>query len=112
MRELVLESQPHCSSQMCRELYDLTNVGKILLGPFRERGPQGHWQEMDHEHVRRVTFNGCTIPDLVSFLSGRDVLPADEYPYTAGLATLGVQVVGKSRQRRESPRDLEEHAQN
>jgi hypothetical protein len=99
MRELVIESQPHCSSQMCRELYNLTNVGKILLGPFRERGPQGHWQEMDHEHVRCVTFNGCTIPDLVSFLSGRDVQLADEYPYMAGLATLGVKVVGKSRQK-------------
>ena len=99
MRELVIESQPHCSSQMCRELYKLTNVGKILLGPFRERGSQGHWQEMDHEHVRGVTFDGCTIPDLVSFMSGRDALPADEYPYMARLATLGVKVVRTSHQK-------------
>ena len=99
MRELVIESQPHCSSQMCRGLYKLTNVGKILLGPFAEKGSQGHWQEMDHDHARSVTFDGCSIPNLVSFLSGRDALPADEYSYMARLATLGVQVVRKSRQK-------------
>ena len=35
----------------------------------------------------------------MSFLSGRDALPADEYPYTAKLATYGVKVQRKSRQK-------------
>ena len=39
------------------------------------------------------------VPELVSLLSGRGALPADEYPYMARLATLGVKVVRKSRQK-------------
>ena len=53
---------------------------------------------MDYEHVRCAILDGCTIADLVSFLSGRDVPLADEYPYMARLATLGAKVVGTSRQ--------------
>ena len=62
---------------------------------------------MDHEHVRCVTLDGCTIPDLVSFFCGRDVLSADEYPYMAKLAILGVKAVGKSRQKINEEKFLE-----
>ena len=97
MKELVIESQPHFSSKLCRELYKHSKVGQIL-GPFGQRDSQGHWEENDHEHVRATAFN-LTILDLASFLSGRDALRAEEYPCIASLETLGVNVIRKSRQK-------------
>ena len=32
IKELVIESQPHCSSKMCREIFKLANVGDPFLG--------------------------------------------------------------------------------
>ena len=97
MKELVIESQPHFSSKLCRELYKHSKVGQIL-GPFGQRDSQGHWEENDHEHVRATAFN-LTILDLASFLSGRDALRAEEYPCIASLEGLGVNVIRKSRQK-------------
>jgi len=97
MKELVIESQPHFSSKLCRELCKHSKVGQIL-GPFGQRDSQGHWEENDHEHVRAVAFE-MIIEDLASFLSGRDALRAEEYPCMALLETLGVKVIRKSRQK-------------
>ena len=80
MKQLVIESQSNFTQKLCREIYKHSTVAQILR-PFGRRDSQGHWQEMDHGHVRCATFDGCTIPDLVSFLSGRGVLFANEYSY-------------------------------
>ena len=97
MKALVIESQPHFSSKLCREIYKHTKVGEVI-GPFAQRDSQGHWQENDHEHVRAVAY-GLTEVDLASFLSGRNALRAEEYPCMASLETLGVKVIRKSRQK-------------
>ena len=39
MKELVIESQTHFSSKLCREMYKHTKVGEIL-GPFFQRNSQ------------------------------------------------------------------------
>ena len=95
---LVIESQPHFTRELCREIYKHSTVAQII-GPFGLRDSQGHWLENDHEHVRAVAFDCCTMRDLVSFLSRRDALRAEEYPCMADLETLGVKVVRKSRQK-------------
>ena len=96
MKALVIESQSHFSSKLCREIYKHTKVGEIL-GPFGLRDSQGQWVENDHEYVRAVACD-LTEGDLASFLSGRDALRAEEYPCMASLETLGVKVIRKSRQ--------------
>ena len=88
---LVIESQPHFTRELCREIYKHSKVAQII-GPFGLRDSQGHWMENDHEHVRVVAFDCCMMRDLVSFLSRRDALRAEEYPCMADLETLGVKV--------------------
>ena len=56
------------------------------------RDSQGHWLENEPEYVRAVAFDCLTLDDLVSFLSWRDALRAEEYPCMADLETLGVKV--------------------
>ena len=97
IKALVIESQSHFSSKLCREIYKHTKVGEIV-GPFAQRGSQGYWEENDHEHVRAVAFN-LTVLDLASFLSGRDALRAEEYPFMACLEILCVKVIRKSRRK-------------
>ena len=112
MKALVIESQPHFSSKLCREMYKLTKVGEVI-GPAAQRDSQGDWVENDHEHVRNVAFI-LTELDLASLLTGRDALCAEKYPFMASLeGALGVKVIRKSRQkdfRRENPRDPTGHA--
>ena len=87
---LVIESQPDFTRELCREIYKHSTVAQIIA--FGLRRSQGHWMESDHEHVRAVAFDCCTMRDLVSFLSRRDALRAEEYPCMADLETLGVKV--------------------
>ena len=98
VRQLEVLATPSCTSQVCRELYKLTEVGKIL-GPFVQRDPHGHQGEMDHEFVRKTAL-GSIYPDLVSLLKGRDALLEDAYPYLAELASVGVKVQRKTRKER------------
>jgi len=84
IRELEIESQPQCSQKMCRELYKLTNVKKIL-GPFAYKAKAGCQEELDHNEVRYTAFLASTREDLMAFLSGRDALPAELYPHIADL---------------------------
>ena len=98
IRELEIESQPHCSSQMCRELYKLTKIAKVPgMEAFRPKNSQGYQEELDHDEVRYTAY--ClTQKDLAKFLSGREALPAEMYPFLAELESLGVKVQRKSRQ--------------
>ena len=98
IRQLEILAKPSCTSQMCRELYKLTEVGQIL-GTFLQRDAQGHQREQDHEFVRQCAFN-CTVPDLVSLFQRRDAFPEDAYPYMAQLAPLGVKVRRKTYEER------------
>ena len=95
------------AARRCAVGYTNSRTLGIFFGPFVRRDLQGRWQEMDHQHVKCVTFQGCTIPDLVSFLSGRDALLAEEYPYMARLASLGVKVMRKNRKKIYEEKDLE-----
>ena len=72
MRALVIESQSHFSSKLCREIYRHIKVGEIF-GPLGLRDSHGQWVENDHEYVRAVACD-LTEGDLASFLSGRDAL--------------------------------------
>ena len=90
IKQLVIESQPHFTRELCREIYKHSRVAQII-GPFGRRDSQGHWMENDYENVRAVAFD-LTVRDLVSFLSRRDALRAEEYPCMADLETLGVKV--------------------
>ncbi len=102
IRQLEIHSQPRCTKEMCRELYRLTDVGDAI-GTFAAQNKEGHRQEQDYEFVRRVAFDlseASTCKQLVSFLRGRDALPADAYPYMAQLETLGVKVQRMTNQER------------
>ena len=96
MKQLVIESQPHFSSKLCREIYKHTKVREVI-GPFGH-WVDGHWEENDHEMIRAVALT-LTKKDLASFLSRRDAIPAEEYPDMASLETLGVKVIRKSREK-------------
>ncbi len=105
MKQLAIESQPHFSSKLCREIYKHSKVAQIL-GPFGRWDSPGHWEENDPEHVRAVAY-GMTIEDLASFLRRRDALRAEEYPSMALLETIGVKVIRKSRQQIFKEKQLE-----
>ena len=105
IKQFAIESQPHFSSDLCREIYKHSKVAQIL-GPFGRRDSAGHWEYNDHEHVRATAFN-TTLRDLTSFLRRRDALRAEEYPSMALLETLGVKVIRKSRQQIFKEKQLE-----
>jgi len=105
MKALVIESQSHFSSNLCREIYKHTKIGEVM-GPFARRDSQGHWGENDHEFVRAVAFD-LTARDLASFLRGQDALRAEKYPYMARLETLGVKVIRQSDQKIYEEKTLE-----
>ena len=105
IKQLAIESQPHFSSDLCREIYKHSKVAQIL-GPFGRLDSAGHREYNDHEHVRATAFD-TTIEDLTSFLRRRDALRAEEYPSMALLETLGVKVIRKSRQQIFKEKQLE-----
>ena len=62
IRELEIESQPHCTSKMCRELYKLTNV-RAVMGPLIYKDAQGVQEEVDHDAVKYNAFLCFTCQD-------------------------------------------------
>ena len=86
-RQLEILAQPHITSKVCRELYNL--IGRnSTLGPFVCRDDHGHQVEQDNEHYRAGAFDVSTLPSLISFFCRREPLLAEAYPYLASYVEL------------------------